>query len=144
MAVVQRPIPSSAEVSARLSRQRQRDTAPETALRRLLHASGLRYFVHVKPVAGLGREVDLVFPGKRLAVFVDGCFWHGCPDRHRSWPASNAEWWRSKINANRSRDLDTDQRLEMAGWRVIRIWEHEDVSIAAKRVRAALTRRTNT
>jgi DNA mismatch endonuclease (patch repair protein) len=74
---------------------------------------------------GVRREADVVFPRARVAVFVDGCFWHGCPD-HASWPKANADWWREKIEANRRRDADTDERLREDGWAVVRMWTHED------------------
>lgn len=92
-------------------------------------------------MAGTRRRADIVFGPSRVAVFVDGCFWHGCPE-HGSWPRSNAEWWREKIQANKRRDSDTDRLLEDAGWYVIRIWEHEDPTQAADRVeRVVRTRR---
>jgi DNA mismatch endonuclease, patch repair protein len=132
-----RPVPSSSRVSRRLARQRHRNTAPEMALRRVLHAAGLRYFIHRRPLLSLRREADLVFASARVAVFVDGCFWHGCLD-HRSVPSSNRAWWRQKIADVRQRDIDTEDRLTDAGWKVIRVWEHEDVNLAADRVRAAV------
>lgn len=116
-----------------MSRQRSRDTAPETSLRSCLHRLGLRYRVHVRPDPASRREADVVFVRARLAVFVDGCFWHGCPE-HASWPKANAEWWRAKIEANRARDRDTDARLALAGWKVVRVWEHEDPVQAAEQI----------
>jgi DNA mismatch endonuclease (patch repair protein) len=82
--------------------------------------------------------VDIVFPPARLAVFLDGCFWHGCPI-HASWPKTNAEWWRNKIEINRQRDRNTDQRLSAGGWSVLRIWEHQSLDEAVACVVAALT-----
>lgn len=114
---------------------RQRDTHCELAIRRLLHAAGFRYRTDY-PVLGR-RRADLAFTRTRVAVFVDGCFWHGCP-QHRTWPKNNAEWWRRKLDANVDRDRDTDQRLRDLGWRVIRVWEHEDPADAAKRIEAVL------
>jgi DNA mismatch endonuclease, patch repair protein len=105
--------------------QASRDTAPERKLRSALHKIGLRFRIHVRPLAGVRREADVVFPKARVAVFVDGCFWHGCPD-HASWPKANADWWREKIEGNRRRDADTDERLRQAGWTVVRMWTHED------------------
>jgi DNA mismatch endonuclease (patch repair protein) len=106
-----------------MSRQRRRDTSPELALRRALHARGLRYRVEL-PVPGAARRtIDIAFTRARLAVFVDGCFWHACPE-HGTEPAVNADWWARKLAANRARDTATDQLLEEAGWRVIRVWEH--------------------
>lgn len=103
------------------------------ALRSALHRLGLRYFVHRRPVPGLRREADLVFTRSRVAVFVDSCFWHGCPE-HVTWPTAHAEWWREKIERTRSRDRDTDVQLVAAGWEPIRVWEHESSADAAQRI----------
>lgn len=111
----------------------QRDNALERALRSELHRRGLRFRVHVKLLAGNRRTIDIVFPASRIAVLVDGCFWHGCPE-HGTWPKNNAEWWRAKIEANMARDRDTDRRLREIGWTVVRVWEHEPVSLAADRI----------
>jgi DNA mismatch endonuclease (patch repair protein) len=127
------PKPSSEAVRVRMRRTAQRDTPPELALRSALHRLGLRFRVHVRPIRGLLRQADVAFPSARVAVFVDGCFWHGCP-LHGTWPKANAEWWRAKIESNRARDADTDRRLRAAGWTVVRVWEHEDPEEAAKRV----------
>lgn len=121
----------------RMSRQRSRDTSPERALRSLLHRRGLRYRLHRRPVAGLRRQADLVFPGPRVAVFVDGCFWHCCPD-HGTSPKANRAWWAAKLARNVERDRDTDLRLAEAGWVVVRVWEHEDAVTAADRVAAVV------
>jgi DNA mismatch endonuclease (patch repair protein) len=123
--------------SARMSAQRRRDTKPEIALRRELHRRGLRYFVDRAPVKGVRRRADLVFPRRKVAVFVDGCFWHSCP-QHATFPKNNAQWWTDKLAANVVRDRDTDARLAEQGWTVIRIWEHEDPLVAAERVQKAL------
>ncbi|GAA2436551.1 very short patch repair endonuclease [Streptomyces macrosporus] len=131
---------TTAETRARMSRQRSRDTEVELALRRALHASGLRYRVHRRPVKGVRREADIVFGPARVAVFVDGCFWHGCPE-HATWPKNNAEFWRRKIEGNRARDLDTDARLAEAGWAAVRVWEHEDPAEAARRIAALVAGR---
>src|SRR4051794_12203841 len=111
-----RPTALSDAVSRRMAVTRGRDTAPERALRSLLHARGLRYRVDVAPLGGR-RRADVVFPRAKVAVFVDGCFWHGCPD-HATWPRHNADFWREKIQANQQRDRDTDDRLAAAGWTV--------------------------
>jgi DNA mismatch endonuclease (patch repair protein) len=116
-----------------MSRTGRRDTRPEVQLRRLLHARGLRYRVDQRVLAEVRRRADLVFPGARVVVFVDGCFWHGCPE-HATWPKHNAEFWREKIRANQKRDRDTDQRLAVAGWQPVHVWEHEDPTEAADRV----------
>lgn len=111
------------------------------ALRRLLHARGLRYRVHVRPVQGVRAEIDIAFGPARVAVLVDGCFWHGCP-LHATWPKTNAEWWRAKIERNRERDRENDRVLQDAGWLVLRVWEHEPAADAAARVhRLVLDRR---
>lgn len=123
--------------SARMSAQRRRDTKPEIAIRRELHRRGLRYFVDRAPIKGVRRRADLVFPRRKVAVFVDGCFWHSCP-QHATFPKNNAQWWTDKLAANVVRDRDTDTRLAEQGWTVIRIWEHEDPLVAAERVQKAL------
>jgi DNA mismatch endonuclease (patch repair protein) len=118
---------------------RQRDTAPELAVRSELHRRGLRFGVDRAPIPGLRRRADIVFPRRRVAVYIDGCFWHGCPD-HITWPKANADWWRAKIETNRARDRDTDRRLVEAGWTVLRAWEHEDAALIADRVSEAVKR----
>lgn len=134
---VKRPV-TDAKTSARLSKQRRRDTKPEVALRRELHRRGLRYFVDRAPLKGMRRRADLVFPRRKVAVYVDGCFWHSCPI-HATKPRNNAQWWADKLAANVARDRDTDTRLIEEGWRVVRIWEHEDPVVAAQRVVDDLT-----
>lgn len=124
---------TTSAVSARMSKQKSRNTGIEMALRRILHAAGYRYRVHRRPVKGVRREADLVFGPARVAVFVDGCFWHGCPD-HGTWPKNNADYWRTKIETNRRRDANTDALLLEAGWLSVRIWEHEATDVAASRV----------
>ncbi|MFD0204486.1 MULTISPECIES: very short patch repair endonuclease [Saccharothrix] len=123
-----------------MSKQRSRDTGIEVALRRELHRLGLRYRVHQRPVRAVRREADVVFGPAKVAVFVDGCFWHGCPE-HGTWPKRNGEFWRTKIEANRERDANTDQVLAEAGWLAVRVWEHEDPTDAASRVRTTVLRR---
>lgn len=114
--------------------QRTRDTAPEVAVRKALHALGLRYRVDRAPLRGLRRRADIVFGAARVAVYVDGCFWHGCPEHGNPRPASNGQYWSTKIAGNRARDEDTDRRLAAAGWAVVRAWEHEPVADVAARV----------
>ena len=117
-------------VAARMSRQRRRDTAPELLLRRELHRRGLRFRVD-HPLPGLPRRrADLLFPRARVAVFVDGCFWHACPV-HRTSPVSNAAWWAEKLRRNVNRDRATDAHLRGLGWTVLRFWEHEDMAVVA-------------
>lgn len=110
---------------------------PEVLLRRELHRRGRRFRV-VVPVPGRPRRsIDIAFPKVRLAVFVDGCFWHCCPE-HGIAPQKNAEWWDTKLGVNHARDLDTTSVLEAAGWTVLRIWEHVEPSVAADMVEAVL------
>ncbi|WP_026330274.1 very short patch repair endonuclease [Caldimonas manganoxidans] len=123
--------PSSPEASRRMARVRQRGTDVEIELRRALHALGLRYRLQVPLSKKPRRVADIVFIGARVAVFVDGCFWHGCP-LHATWPKENAGFWRAKIEANRARDADTTRRLRELGWEVIRVWSHEDPVEAAR------------
>ncbi len=123
--------PSSPEASRRMARVRQRGTDVEIELRRALHALGLRYRLQVPLSKKPRRVADIVFVGARVAVFVDGCFWHGCP-LHATWPKENAGFWRAKIEANRARDADTTRRLRELGWDVIRVWSHEDPVEAAR------------
>jgi len=125
--------PSSHEASLRMARVRQKGTDAELYLRKELHARGLRYRLHVPLLTKPRRVADIVFSSARIAIFVDGCFWHGCPE-HASWPKSNAQFWRDKIETNRSRDADTDRRLRASGWRVVRVWSHESACDAAERI----------
>lgn len=130
---VARPPASSEEVRRRMKRQARRDTKPELALRRAVWRRGLRYRVDIAPTPGLRRRADLVFTRARVAVFVDGCFWHGCPE-HATVPKANREWWTQKLGANARRDRDTEQRLGDAGWLVVRVWEHEEAGHAAQAI----------
>ncbi|MFG2997056.1 very short patch repair endonuclease [Streptomyces sp. NPDC048340] len=134
--------PSSPGVSARMSRQASRDTNPEMSVRRLLHASGLRYRVNF-PVPGMRRRtIDIAFTRAKIAIFLDGCFWHGCPE-HATQPKANAQWWRSKLDTNMARDRETTAHLEAAGWMVLRFWEHESPASAADSIRSAAAQQTN-
>lgn len=116
---------------------RRRDTGPEVALRRVLHARGYRFRVDVRPTPHLRGRADIVFPRKRVAVYVDGCFWHACPE-HGVLPKSNTAWWREKLSATVDRDRRSDDVLRSEGWTVVRVWEHEDAEVAAERVLAVL------
>lgn len=130
---------SSREVRASMRGNRGRDTTPELQLRAELHARGLRYRVSVRPLPELRRTADIVFVKERLAIFVDGCFWHGCEEHHR--PAKkNSEFWSTKIVDNKRRDNETNQALAERGWAVIRCWEHEDPEAVADRIATALGR----
>jgi DNA mismatch endonuclease (patch repair protein) len=134
-----RPKASSAEVQRRMQATRRRDTPGEVALRGALRALGLRYRIDLA-LPATRRRADVAFVRAKIAVFVDGCFWHGCPE-HGTWPKTNADWWRSKIRGNQLRDRDTDLQLRRAGWTVFRFWEHTDPVTAARRVFKALERR---
>lgn len=120
---------------------RRRDTRPELRLRRALHARGLRYRVDYPVTTPTGRvRVDIAFPRWRIAVFVDGCFWHGCPD-HGTEPRHNAEYWRTKIARNRQRDQRNSEGLINAGWTILRLWEHEPVEHGVASVHEAIARK---
>ncbi|WP_371664953.1 very short patch repair endonuclease [Streptomyces sp. NBC_00280] len=120
-----------------MSRQSSRDTAPEVAVRRLLHAAGMRYRVNV-PVPGAARRtIDIVFGKTKVAIFLDGCFWHGCP-QHATQPKANADWWRAKLDKNMARDRETTELLRSAGWTVLRFWEHESAEDVARRIALAV------
>lgn len=119
---------------------RSRDTSPELALRRLLHALGLRYRVSARPLKEIRRTADLVFRPAKVAVFVDGCFWHACPE-HGTQPATNADYWAPKLARNVERDRHTDDLLHAAGWLSIRVWEHEDPRPAARRIARTVRKR---
>src|SRR6185436_12692147 len=118
------PKASSAAARLRMRAARQRDTRCEIVLRSLLYRRGLRFRVDW-PFPDTRRRVDVAFISARVAVFVDGCFWHGCP-QHATWPKANASWWRAKIESNVLRDLDTNKRVKRQGWVVVRVWEHSD------------------
>lgn len=120
-----------------MSRQKRRDTGPEMRLRRALHALGYRYRVDL-PIQGMvRRRADLTFSRARVAVFVDGCFWHGCP-RHGAQPDRNQAWWAAKLRRNFERDRETDEYLRGIGWIPVRIWEHEPLDSALAKVTSAL------
>lgn len=112
---------------------RSRDTRPELLIRRAVFARGLRYRVDSRPLSGLNRRADLVFARAKVAVFVHGCFWHGCP-KHYIAPSQNREYWASKVRTNQKRDSETSSVLKASGWRVVTIWEHEDPERAAVRI----------
>jgi DNA mismatch endonuclease (patch repair protein) len=119
---------------------RRRDTGPERALRSALHAAGLRYRCDLRIDLKSGRRArpDIVFTRRRVAVFVDGCFWHSCPQHGRD-PRKNAGYWAPKLARNRERDLENTRALEAAGWIVVRVWEHDDVGDGVDRVTRALS-----
>jgi DNA mismatch endonuclease (patch repair protein) len=117
----------------------RRDTGPERAVRSAAHAAGLRYRVDfgVKPSSGRKIRPDLVFPRRKVAVFVDGCFWHGCP-KHGTLPATNRSYWKPKIAENRARDRRHTAALEADGWTVVRVWEHEAPAAAVEKIKKAV------
>jgi len=131
-------MPTSASASKVMRANRKRDTGPELRLRSALHAKGLRYRLGVAIRAGHVRVVpDVVFRGPRLAVFVDGCFWHRCP-AHGNDPRANITYWLPKLARNVDRDRRVDAGLAASGWLVVRVWEHEPVDEVAERVAAIL------
>ncbi|WP_353982188.1 very short patch repair endonuclease [Salinicola endophyticus] len=121
-----------------MRKQRRKDTAPEIAIRRILHSQGYRYRVDFL-LPDTRRRADLVFTRCKVAIFVDGCFWHSCP-MHGTVPKTNTKWWVEKLARNVERDRDTDRLLKEAGWIVLRFWEHESPQAAAEEVAAVLTR----
>ena len=131
--------PSSPSISARMSRQARRDTVPEVAVRKLLHASGYRYRLNERVPHMPRRTIDIAFTRAKIAVFMDGCFWHGCPD-HATQPKANADWWRRKLDTNMARDAETTAHLVAEGWTVLRFWEHQPPIEVAKVVEEAVDR----
>lgn len=124
---------SSVAIRKTMLGNRSRDTVPELALRSAVHRLGLRYRACCAPLAGMRRTADMVFRRQQVAVFMDGCFWHGCP-KHFIQPRTNPDYWREKIVGNRKRDRKTDRELRAAGWIAVRVWEHEEAASAAERV----------
>lgn len=120
-----------------MSKLGQRDTLPERAIRSELHRRGLRFRVDRAPLPGLRSRADIVFGPARVAAYVDGCFWHSCPE-HGTRPKANSDWWDRKLARNRERDRETDRILRENGWEVVRIWEHEDPVEAADRLEATV------
>jgi DNA mismatch endonuclease (patch repair protein) len=131
---------SNEAVRASMRANRSRDTRPELALRKAVFALGMRYRVAARPLPAVRRTADLVFTKAKVAVFMDGCFWHGCPEHH-TVAVRNGDYWAQKVARNQARDADTDKRLEEAGWLPVRVWEHEDPSRAAKEIQAAVEER---
>jgi DNA mismatch endonuclease (patch repair protein) len=126
-----------------MSTLKRRDNDAELAVRRLLHAAGYRYRVQY-PVPGAPRRtIDIAFTRARVAIFIDGCFWHGCAE-HGTSPTSNRAWWSTKLLANQQRDADTTQHLERSGWRVLRYWEHEQPEAILGSIGRVLGTRTPT
>lgn len=122
-------------------RGNQADSSVERSLRSALHRRGLRFRKHLAPLREVRCRPDVVFTRARVAVFVDGCFWHQCPEHFR--PSTlNAEWWSAKLRRNAERDREHDRALIAAGWIVVRVWEHENVEVAADRVRGVVRARS--
>jgi DNA mismatch endonuclease (patch repair protein) len=135
-------VPPSPEVRSRMQATPRRDTPAELRIRRILHAQGFRYSIDARPIRDSRRRADILFRKAKVAVFIDGCFWHGCP-RHGTWPKANADFWRSKIMANRARDSDTNRELGRHGWLVRRFWEHEEPDRAAAKIARCVKLRRN-
>lgn len=135
------PEPLDDVVRSRMERQARRDTLVEIAIRRRLHALGYRYRVDHRLERSLRCRGDIVFTRRRVVVFVDGCFWHGCPI-HATEPKNNAGWWREKLAANVARDGRNRRALLDLGWTVVQIWEHEDTDDAVDRIVGVLDQPT--
>lgn len=133
-----RPVPKNELVSAQMSRMPRSSTKPEVAIRRALHARGLRFALHRRDLPG---RPDIVLSRARIAVFVDGCFWHGCPE-HGVLPKNNREWWRQKLAGNAERDRQKDAELQATGWMPIHVWEHTAVAEVVDIIEAAWRQRT--
>ena len=135
------PVAISDKVSGAMRSMPEHSTGPEMAVRRLLYRKGVRYRIQY-PVPGAPRRtIDIAFPGRKIAVFIDGCFWHGCSE-HRNIPAHNRDWWQKKIDENRSRDRDTDEKLRKAGWEIFRFWEHDAVDKIVERLMSSISMAT--
>lgn len=134
------PLPSSPAVRKIMQGNKGSDTRPEIAIRSILHRRGVRYRKDIAPIPGLRRRADIVFTRQRLAVFIDGCFWHGCPEHYHA-PRTNSGYWKAKVEKNRARDIDTNRRLLAEGWAVLRLWEHELPIHGVAVIQAALEQR---
>jgi DNA mismatch endonuclease (patch repair protein) len=132
------PEPLDEDVRRRMRRQRRRDTSLELGLRRRLHALGYRFRVDYRMERTLRCRGDIVFTRRKVVVFVDGCFWHGCPE-HATAPKNNAGWWHEKLAANVERDRRNSTALQALGWTVVRIWEHESIDEAVERIAGHVT-----
>ncbi len=138
--VFSKPTPSSIAALDRMRAAKPRDTAPEKALRSELHKRGLRFRVDVRPIKELNRRADIIFRSAKVAVFVDGCFWHGCPI-HGTQAKANAEFWKNKIKQNQIRDEDTNKQLKKVGWKIVRVWEHENPEKASEKILDTIRKR---
>ncbi len=126
-------------VSRQMSAMPTRDTGTEVALRRELHRLGLRFRVQVRALPG---RPDIAFTRARIAIFVDGCFWHKCPT-HGSAPKNNGPWWSAKLDGNVARDRRKDEQLRAMGWLPVHVWEHEDPTTSALSIQALWRDRTD-
>ena len=137
---ISRPEASSESALRRMQAAKTKNTAPEIALRSLIYHQGFHYRIDARPLKEFNRRADIVFRSAKVAIFVDGCFWHGCPI-HATQAKSNAEFWSFKIKQNRERDVDTTKHLEKAGWKVIRVWEHENPVKASEKICGIIKKR---
>lgn len=131
------PKPLDETVRQRMSRQARRNTQVELQVRRRLHSAGYRYRVDYRPDQSMRCRGDIVFTRRKVIVFIDGCFWHGCP-LHATQPKNNADWWRAKLASNVERDRRHSDALHDLGWRVLRFWEHEDPADICGRIVAVV------
>lgn len=143
MAAKPRATPLTPETSLRMKQVRQQNTCAELELRRAFYARGLRYRIQVPILTKPRRVADVAFSGLRVAFFVDGCFWHGCP-QHATWPKQNAEFWRAKILPSQQRGRDTDERLRAVGWKAVRAWAHEPPECVAAKYASVVEKRRGT
>ena len=128
---------SSKEVSERMKRMPTKDSKPELRLRKAIYGLGFRYRLHRKDLPG---KPDIAFGPAKVAVFVDGCFWHNCPE-HGTIPKNNREWWLEKFQRNRERDTLKDEQLKEMGWLPVHVWEHEDPDTAARNIKELVKER---
>ncbi len=128
--------------SLRMARTPGRDNGLEKEVRSALHRRGIRFRLHYPVPSRPRRTIDIALPVRRLAIFVDGCFWHGCPV-HGTWPKRNSQFWRQKIETNRQRDRSTDILLTNSGWLVVRVWEHDDLEKAVERILRLIAERNS-
>ena len=127
----------SKEVSERMKRKPTKDSKPELRLRKAIYGLGFRYRLHRKDLPG---KPDIAFGPAKVAVFVDGCFWHNCPE-HGTIPKNNREWWLEKFQRNRERDTLKDEQLKEMGWLPVHVWEHEDPDTAARNIKKLIKER---
>lgn len=131
---------SSPAVRNSMLGNKSRDTKPELIVRRYLHAAGLRYRVHTRPIKDWNRRADIVFPRAKITIFINGCYWHGCP-KHYVAPKTNTIYWSQKIGRNVERDVETFKRLKAEGWLVIVLWEHENLEAKSEKIVSRVIRR---